>query len=537
MGLFSRFKKDRQYKEEELPWHGLPSIYSHLAENIGEDGKLKESALGLPDEERRYADEEIRWAPGALDGAFGHHAGGSDPGEEVKNIVELLKQIARNDSLPAKVALYETLCEDNLLSFIDGLIEELIAAKVPVEPHLHRHLRWLSFEAADRGPVKFGVSLLGLIGDRRDIGKLYTLGLHDEFTLYVAVAIGNSMEDPEATLWKLARALDGWGRIQVVERLTDTENPELKRWLVREGYKNSIMYEYLAYYCAVAGDLLHELQQSEVDDELLDASSDLIHALLMGGPAPDIGSYEDGAEVVALYLEHMQGRANSLKHFLTLVAIRDFLEEEETDWDEMRALGWTLDHRSNLLIDLHPLLSDSRWATLVEQHKDTADDLQFHEVNVAAQELGIDLWETHLKRLHAEPHDSIRWFSLVNGADETRMETILQLVRELIPLHRISSGPDLENGFGPEHTHHRCLDMVLQDLGAYPGKGVDVIEAALKSPVIRNRNLAIRALSEWGEHRWPAGMRQRLEQTLRDEPFEETSDILSQLLAGEEIEF
>jgi hypothetical protein len=39
------------------------------------------------------------------------------------------------------------------------------------------------------------------------------------------------------------------------------------------------MYEYLAYTCAVAGDLKGELSKSEIDDGLLDASGDIIEAL------------------------------------------------------------------------------------------------------------------------------------------------------------------------------------------------------------------------------------------------------------------
>lgn len=33
--------------------------------------------------------------------------------------------------------------------------------------------------------------------------------------------------------------MNGWGRIHVVERLAQTENAEIKHWLLREGYRNS----------------------------------------------------------------------------------------------------------------------------------------------------------------------------------------------------------------------------------------------------------------------------------------------------------
>ena len=44
---------------------------------------------------------------------------------------------------------------------------------------------------------------------------------------------------------------------------------------------------------------------------------------------------------------------------------------------------------------------------------------------------------------------------------------------------------------------HSCLDYVLQALSRFPGEGREVIELSLKSPVVRNRNMAIKALNGW----------------------------------------
>ncbi|MEM0997850.1 MAG: hypothetical protein AAGN35_12240 [Bacteroidota bacterium] len=535
MGLFSKFRKDRQYKEEELPWYGLRSIYGHLSDHVGEDGKLTEAAMNLPDEERRYSGSNIRWAPGALDGAFGHHAGGQENAEEIKNIVEMVSLIARSDAQAAKVALYEMLTEDNLLSFIDGLVEEILGAKIPIEPHLHRFLRWLAFDAPDRGPVKFGISLLGLIGDHRDAKKLFTLGLHDEFTLYVAVAIGNSMEDPEPTLWRLAQLLDGWGRIQIVERLAETGDPKIKRWMVREGFRNSIMNEYLAYVCAVAGDLLAQLQAGDVDEDLLNGTSDLVYALIGPGPAADLTQYEDGSEVVAVLVEQMRTRAQTFAHYLTLQSVREFLEGEE-DWESLRRLGWTEDHRTNLLIDLHPILVDPRWHELVAQNLDAEDDFEFHQANMVAKYLEIDMWTTHFARVQADPTQAMRWFNLMQATGDERIDEVIVLAESLLPLQEIASGPAEENGLGEEFMPHQCLDFIVQDIGHYPGRGIRLIYSALRSPVIRNRHLAIRALATWGEHQWPEGMRTQLEAVRKEEPFTETQELLDKVLTGQELE-
>ena len=60
------------------PWGDRPSIYEHILENIrpGEPG-LDEQGAQLPDDDIARDGKELRWAPGALDGVFGHHGGNS----------------------------------------------------------------------------------------------------------------------------------------------------------------------------------------------------------------------------------------------------------------------------------------------------------------------------------------------------------------------------------------------------------------------------------------------------------------------------
>jgi hypothetical protein len=127
---------------------------------------------------------------------------------------------------------------------------------------------------------------------------------------FCAVALSNLSNDPEPSLWRLARNVNGWGRIHVVERLAQTENPEIKNWLLREGYRNSVMYEYLAYTCAVAGGLLSALSEDTVDRELLTSTGEILAALIAGGPAENIDDYEDGALAVEMFLASIAAEAD-----------------------------------------------------------------------------------------------------------------------------------------------------------------------------------------------------------------------------------
>ena len=536
MGLFSIFRRDKDIKEEELPWHNLPSIFGHIQSNLDSEGKLTEAGYNLPDEIRRKGDEKLRWAPGAKDGIIAQNDSDRDLEMDAKKVVELIKKISAKNALSEKVELYNILLKDNLIGFVDYALAEIVASHVFIDPYLHEYAKWLAFKSPDRGPVKFGIALLGLFGDQMDIDNIFILGKHEEFTLFSAVAIINIGENPEKRLWDLAQYVEGWGRIYTVERLAETQNPEIKKWLIREGYKNSIMYEYLAYTCAVAGNLKGELSKSEIDDELLNAAGDIIAALISGGPAKNIDDYEDAPEVIRLYVTHIKNRAEQLNHFLTLNSIQRFLEDENADWNERKENGWTEELKTGLLIDLNKIITNPKWKRIVLEKQNSTDYLAFWQVDRAATILGIDIWETHWKRLNDNPTESGLWYNVMKNANSERIDQIITLAIKKIPLDQIATGPADELGLGKEYKPHSCLDYLLQDLGKYPNKGYELIKTGLRSPVTRNRNMAIKALSAWGIKNWPEGTRELLELAEKEEPNADTKKEIASLLEGQNIE-
>jgi len=86
--------------------------------------------------------------------------------------------------------------------------------------------------------------------------------------------------------------------------------------------------------------LLTALDKENVDDQLLTSAGEIIQALIAGGPAEDIDCYEDGATTLELYVKHVERKAATLDDLLTVTAIRDFLADEEADWDSRRQRGW-----------------------------------------------------------------------------------------------------------------------------------------------------------------------------------------------------
>src|SRR5712691_327579 len=122
-----------------------------------------------------------------------------------------------------------------------------------------------------------------MAGTRFDAPLLETLALNDEFTLFAALALARVVDDPGQALWDIAKRVHGWGRIQVVERLSGTHNPEIQAWMLREGFRNQVMDGYLAGICARTGNLHRALGSSRIDRQLLDGAAGIIRALIEGG--------------------------------------------------------------------------------------------------------------------------------------------------------------------------------------------------------------------------------------------------------------
>lgn len=372
--FFTRLFSDEAWDLDavEPPWGERPSIFAHILAHIpeGEVG-LTEGGDELPDEAEVYGEGGLRWIPGGRDGAYGHHESGGDDQEAAKEVFELLKAVLRKPTQKSVQSLYEALETRYALDFVDPLLKLIVSDRGVDTARLHKVAVWLATQAADREPVKVAISILGGLEGTDDRDTILTLARHEEFTFYAAVAISNLEEHPDRTLWQIARQVDGWGRIQTVERLSETKDPDIKRWLLRDGYKNKVMGEYLAYTCATAGDLCAALAGEEIDEALLVAAGDLLKDLIwsqLGGPAEIEGldDYEDGAAVTQLYLRHLKERPRSLEHLSVLKLLKRYLEDDEEDWTERAEKGWTAEARASMLTTINSLVRDPSWSDQIE---------------------------------------------------------------------------------------------------------------------------------------------------------------------------
>jgi len=108
----------------------------------------------------------------------------------------------------------------------------------------------------------------------------------------------------------------------------------------------------------------------------------------------------------------------------------------------------------------------------------------------------------------------------------------LEIAAQRIDLARIATGPARELGLGPGTEEFRFLSSVLQTLARFPERGTRFVVAGLRSRVIPNRNMALRALAGWGSDRWSVEIREAIEAAARIEPDDDVKARFKRVLEG-----
>ena len=507
-----------------------PSIYEFVRSHLNAAGGLDES-LDLPDE-GEAASERIRWGPGALDGSYGHHSGGAGQATDQAAYVAYL--VARACARPSKRklrSLYAAVADHSPLDFIEPMIRRLAEIQPDID-RAHSLGHWLATTAPDRGPVKVGLALLGATGVDDDLDVIRTLGAHEEFTLYAAVALRLGLRNPDPELWALAAKVGGWGRIECVERLRDTTDPEIRSWILREGFRNSIDNEYLAYIAAETGGLLEALRAPDVDRGLLTAAGEILEALLAArGMAEDIDTYREGADAVEAFLGLMHTRAETIGDFHAVTSIARWLRRDG-DWAARRDLGWTGATREVLAAVCAEILQRDEWEDRIAVGLLSEDWDEFVRAEEAARARGADTFDINVGRIETDPFKGY-WFLAWLQADRPRAEVLAEMARRVLPLDQIATGPTDVMGFGDEWRAHRAFEWTLQSLPDYIGVGADLVLVGLRSATTSNRDLALNVLRVWPVEKWPAGARELAMELAASDPNDGTREYAGKVLRGE----
>lgn len=532
--MFDKLKNifGRKETSEIIAWETEESILNFLKNNIQPSGKLNEIAETLPDEKK--GDNEIKWAPGLMDSMFG-----ADDSENskvrIKTLTNLIKRIAKTGDVTAKSNFYlEITDNDSVIGVVDQFLQKVSEASISIDPHLYDYAFKLATKTKNRNAVKFGIAILGLCQKEAPLNEIKILGAHDEFTVFSTIAIINLSKNQVSDLWELAKKVDGWGRIQLVDRLSELELSEtITDWLVYEGYQNSIMYEYLALTCVVKGDLLSKLKQDIIDDKLYESAGELIVAMLDEGPAAGISAYGYPVDLIEEFIRHSTGRSLDISNYITLNRIKNFLEDSPEENEILKK--WKQDELSNQLIELDQIIKSKDWTDEIYKGLSSENNVEYWNAKQAAKTFGIDLRETVWNRLHQKPLDSTSWYDLTNNSKAEDVNKIVDAAIKYLPLSELSTGPSDSLGIGPEYQKHQSLDFVITYLENHKSKGEELLIAGLKSPVTRNRNMAIRALNKWGKKYWTENIKNELQYLKGIEPNTDTKENLIRLINGQEL--
>jgi len=492
----------------------------------------------LPDEEPQD-DTKVRWAAGAFDGVGAYHGNWAGQSEKVETVFEALKASLARAEKGRVLALYNLLKAEGAIALVDPTLDRIrkgVKDKSMDAGRLWRLAHWIARQAPDREPVKFAMAILGMFTGPDHRRTLITLGRHDEFTLYAAVAIGNTFEDPEVSLWELAKGVDGWGRVHSVERLAKiASRPEIKQWLLVDGYKNSVMIEYLAASCAKGGGLVDALREEAPADSILAGAAEILDALVAGegGPFESLRALPDGPEIVRRYLDHVKAHGKALEHYITAHALNQWAEEDDpSDEPEDAAVpAWPSEVRSAIRRACHEILEDPGWELRTREALKAEDRMLFAQADRAAKLMGIDTWPIHMDLLMQGKGES--WWSVTCTKDPARMAQVVALAEDRLPLEELATGPDIKIWGGAMNQEFSALDFILQSLGAFPGLGWPLVRTGLQSPVIRARNMAVKTLKEWGRAQWPVEAPTLVQQALAIEPHPDTRQSMEDLMKVE----
>ncbi|AXG75041.1 hypothetical protein DVK85_12705 [Flavobacterium arcticum] len=308
-------------------WRTKHSLYRDIINNINDTGKLPNGYV-LPNNIKITLNEKKHKKASIYDVVF--EFGQEEPVlEEIRELAKKLQEIALIGDKETAVSFYAAITKyDDVINLIDPFLEEISNYSLIIEPHLFAFANDMALNTGHQNSVKFGIAILGLCQNQVVIEKLKLLGLHEEFTLYVVIALLNLIENPEEDLFELGKQVNGWGKIQLVDRLARiSESDEVKEWLITDGYKNNIHNQYLASTCAIHGELSTKLDHETIEPELYIAASEILDVLLSPGPCDDISSYEDAPKALMAFIKHSYQHANHIKDFVLLHKIKAYLNE------------------------------------------------------------------------------------------------------------------------------------------------------------------------------------------------------------------
>lgn len=514
----------------DAPADGRSTFLRHITSLFAEHG-----APPWPDDGRPFPDDPPDWAgirvhSVVLDGVRTHHFGFKADTERAEALAEIItRTVEAPPDIAAAQRFHDALADTDALTVVDLLLAPLAARKAS-RSRTRVLAKWTVEHGTHRNAIKIALALLGLCGDERERDLFVLLGALDEFTLYAAVALRRAVPDPEPELFRLARQATGWGRIHAVKRLEGAADPAVGAWLLRGGFHNGVMDEYLAHFAAVNGGLLEALDghgpQGEVDEALLDGAGRILSAMALseGGPAEGLTDYPDAFAALERYVELVDIAPATLGRLTDLVTIRDHL------LDDPGPLGRPEDEAAGLGRRFAQVLERPGWKERVRVALADPKGKDFGVALQAADGLGIRPFDDVLQRLRVAPQDSAAWRWAFRWAAPGRVSELVGLAGTLLPIDESMTGSSEASAVRSGYENDRALESVLSCMVQVPGSGWSLVRGGLRSRYIGARSAAVAALEVWPVDSLPAEAVSTLRSVEAEETHPATKERMSALL-------
>jgi len=489
----------REPERGAAPSPSPASIVGRLREHLRLDGLGFLPGLTLP-EDGPLA--RVGFSNGTLDTNWVRHFGGRrtapNAAEVATSIHAALTRYASRPSARAADALEAVMQVPSARQVADAIHERIEGDPVVNRAVAHAAVRDIADRTASSEVLKLAIVLLGVVGDSSDNALFRLVGMHGDFTAISARAIELANRDPVPHLLDLAPATGGWGRVAIIETLLAHRTPAVREYLLTEalvGLSHELASE-VAWSIATECDMLGMVTGSPTERQIRAVGATL--ATLAGSPFKDLGDYADAARACAVLLPKFEPFAASLHDYRLVAALHD---RAAVDPGHRASLPWSDQERATVIDLSRRILDRDAWRAAVLEALE--DPTRRYEVVRIADRLGIPYRDRLVGWIRQDPLRSYGWYLLCQEVDASTIDDILALAADVLDVGSIATGPADEVGLGPGFERDDCVGSILQVLRGrrgkpgFPGRGEDLLLAALRSRGIRNRRVSLRILEGW----------------------------------------
>ena len=419
----------------------------------------------------------LKMAPGAMDGLVMYHQYPGALGDEGREMVARAVQAAAAGDKDA-FELFEALGgKYRAISIADGFNTYILqhANELDQAELLAFAVNKLLFEGRTPETVKFGLLITELYGefDERFDWIFRALGLYDEFTAF-SVFNMRHWDRGNEEIFALAKKVNGWGKIHAVEHLQPLTD-EIRDWILYEGMDNGVTNEYLALTCMEKSGAAERLK-GRLSSREFSAISHILFHLFEEGPVLGISALQDAEETLEDYLTQAENMNPGIEDYEVMLKIGGYAagKGESSRLEE---------HARRIL------RSDAcRDCVLKAVQEGRGIDL--------AKAMKIPYKNQLLKLMRTDFRENYFW-CIELMKDPGYADDVLRIFRAKLPPERLKQGPRDVHDFGEEFEADRQINLMLQELDAYPGKGEEYLLRAISAQTIRSRGMSVRVMKAW----------------------------------------